>query len=220
MRFTRRHLVLAGASALCTAALGLGPELAAQSSDEAAIAQAVEAFRNAMLAADRSQFEALCADQLSYGHSAGRIETKAQFIDGATSGRPVWKVMTLKDQSQQIVGDTAIVRHILTGETESEGKTNAVKIGVLWSGKSKTAGGSCWRGRPIGSRSAVSAARGIGGSCDAGRTPDPDPGLVFNQENPREGALPEGPPLPGAAIWITIQHVALPGVQCVGDVNS
>ena len=39
--------------------------------------------------------------------------------------------MTLTDQSQQIVGDTAIVRHILTGETESEGKTNAVKIGVL-----------------------------------------------------------------------------------------
>ena len=79
----------------------------------------------------RSQFEALCADQLSDGHSAGRIETKAQFIDGATSGRSVWKVMTLTDQSQQIVGDTAIVRHILTGETESEGKTNAVKIGVL-----------------------------------------------------------------------------------------
>ena len=131
MRFTRRHLVLAGAGALCTGALGLGSELAAQSSDEAAIAQAVEAFRNAMLAADRSQFEALCAHQLSYGHSAGRIETKAQFIDGATSGRSVWKFINLTDQSNQIVGNTAIVRHILTGETESEGKINAVKIGVL-----------------------------------------------------------------------------------------
>ena len=63
MRCTRRHLALAGAGALCTAALGFGMELAAQSSDEAAIAQAVEAFRNAMLAADRSQFEALCAEQ-------------------------------------------------------------------------------------------------------------------------------------------------------------
>ena len=45
MRCTRRHLALAGAGALCTAAWGLGAELAAQSSDEVAIAQAVEAFR-------------------------------------------------------------------------------------------------------------------------------------------------------------------------------
>ena len=115
---------------MAVALLGAVP-VAAQSSDEAAVAQAVEAFRNTMLTADRSQFEALCADQLSYGHSAGRIETKAQFINGAVSGRSVWKFMTLTDQSHQIVGNNAIVRHILTGETESEGKTNAIKIGLL-----------------------------------------------------------------------------------------
>jgi hypothetical protein len=55
MRFTRRHLVLAGAGVLCTAALGFDPELTAQSSDEAAIAQAVEASQNAMLTTDRNQ---------------------------------------------------------------------------------------------------------------------------------------------------------------------
>jgi ketosteroid isomerase-like protein len=107
------------------------PMAAAQSNDEAAVAQAVEAFRNAMLKADRSQFETLCADQLSYGHSAGRVENKAQFIDAATSGRSTWKFITLTDQTNQIVGNTAIVRHTLTGETERDGKTNPVKIGVL-----------------------------------------------------------------------------------------
>ena len=107
------------------------PVVAAPSSDEAAVAQAVEAFRNAMLKADRSQFEALCADQLSYGHSAGRVENKAQFIDAATSGQSTWKFITLTGQTTQIVGDTAVVRHTLTGETERDGKTNPVKIGVL-----------------------------------------------------------------------------------------
>ena len=105
--------------------------VAAQSSEESAVAQAVEAFRNAMLKADRGQFESLTADQLSYGHSAGRIETKAQFIDAATSGRSTWKFITLTDQTNQVVGQNAIVRHILTGETERDGKTNPVKIGVL-----------------------------------------------------------------------------------------
>ena len=103
----------------------------AQSGDEAAVAQAVEAFRNAMLKADRGQFEALCADQLSYGHSAGRVENKAQFIDAATSGRSTWKFITLTDQTIHVVGDTAIVRHTLTGETARDGQTNPVKIGVL-----------------------------------------------------------------------------------------
>jgi ketosteroid isomerase-like protein len=105
--------------------------VAAQSGDEAAVAQAVEAFRNATLKADRSQLQALCADQLSYGHSSGRVENKSQFIDAATSGRSTWKFITLTDQTNQIVGDNAIVRHTLTGETERDGKTNPVKIGVL-----------------------------------------------------------------------------------------
>jgi hypothetical protein len=113
------------------ALLGAVPEAAVQSGDEAAVAQAVEAFRNAMLKADRAQFEALTADQLSYGHSAGRVETKAQFIDAATSGRSTWKFITLTDQTIQIVGNNAIVRHTLSGETERDGKTNSVKIGVL-----------------------------------------------------------------------------------------
>jgi ketosteroid isomerase-like protein len=115
---------------MALALLGGAPVLA-QSNNEAAVAQAVEAFRNAMLKADRSQFEALTAEQLSYGHSAGRVETKAQFIDAATSGQSRWKFITLTDQTIQIVGPTAIVRHTLTGETERDGKTNPVKIGVL-----------------------------------------------------------------------------------------
>jgi hypothetical protein len=116
---------------IALALLGGVPVTAAQSGDEAAVAKAVEAFRNAALKADRGQFEALTADQLSYGHSAGRVENKAQFIDGATSGRSTWKFITLTDQTINIVGNTAIVRHTFTGESERDGKTNPVKLGVL-----------------------------------------------------------------------------------------
>ena len=112
-------------------ALRAAAPVAAQSGDEAAVAQTVEAFRHAMLKADRGQFEALTAEQLSYGHSAGRVEDKTQFIDAATGGQSRWTFITLTDQTIQIVGKNAIVRHTLTGETERDGKTNPVKIGVL-----------------------------------------------------------------------------------------
>jgi ketosteroid isomerase-like protein len=118
-------------SIIAIALLGAASGVMAQSGEEAAVAQAVETFRNAMLTADRAQFTALTADQLSYGHSAGRVENKTQFIDAATSGQSRWKFITRTDQTIQFVDKNAIVRHTLTGETERDGKTNPVKIGVL-----------------------------------------------------------------------------------------
>jgi ketosteroid isomerase-like protein len=108
------------------------PALAAQSADEAAVTQAVEAFRKAVLAKDKGQFEALLADQLIYGHSDGRTETKAEYIADATSKRALWKSIDLTNQTVKVTGDTAIVRHIYTGESEREGgKIQATKIGVV-----------------------------------------------------------------------------------------
>jgi ketosteroid isomerase-like protein len=123
-----RKLIL---STIVMALLGAASVVMAQSGDETSVAQAVEAFRNAMLNADRAQLTALIADQLSYGHSSGRVENKTQFIDAATSGQSRWKFITLTDQTIQIVDNDAVVRHTLTGETERDGKTNPVRIGVL-----------------------------------------------------------------------------------------
>jgi len=131
MTLQRRHLGIAGAGALALVASGVGSAALAQAGDEVAVAKAVEAFREAMHKADKTAFEKLCADQLSYGHSAGRIETKAEFIAASTNGKTVWKSITLSDTSVKIVGSNAIARHKLTGETLSEGKTNAINIGIL-----------------------------------------------------------------------------------------
>lgn len=130
MPVDRRRIAFAGSAALISLAMVAG-QTQAQGGDEAAVAAAVEAFRTAMLKADKAAFERLCAEQLSYGHSAGRIETKAEFIAASTSGRSSWNFINLADASIRIVGDNAIARHTLTGETLSEGKTTAIKIGIL-----------------------------------------------------------------------------------------
>jgi ketosteroid isomerase-like protein len=129
MTLQRRDIALAGIGAVV--ALAAGSAALAQSADEAAVAKAVEAFREAMLKKDKAAFDKLCAEEMSYGHSAGRMETKAQFIADATGERSMWKSITLSDASVTIVGANAIARHKLTGENVSEGKTNAINIGVL-----------------------------------------------------------------------------------------
>jgi hypothetical protein len=102
---------------MAMALLGAASVGAAQSGDQAE--------------ADRSPFEVLIAELLRDGQSAGRVENTSPCIDAATSGQSRWPFSLLIDQTTQIVGDNAIVRHTLTGETERDGKTNPVNIGVL-----------------------------------------------------------------------------------------
>lgn len=131
MILQRRHFSVGGAYGLALLASGITAGALAQAGEEATVAQAVEAFRTAMHKADKSAFEKLCADEMSYGHSAGKLETKAEFIAASTSGKTTWTAITLSDATVKVVGGNAIARHILTGETLSEGKTTPIKIGIL-----------------------------------------------------------------------------------------
>ena len=120
-------------SVLCLALLAsLGPQLAlAQSADEAAVAQAVEALRKTTFARDPKGFGELISENVSYGHSDGRVENKKKFIDGQVANKSVFKSLAFTDQTIQVNGDRAIVRNIYNSVTELDGKTNNTKIGVL-----------------------------------------------------------------------------------------
>jgi hypothetical protein len=129
MKLDRRSLAALGAGA--AALVAFAAPAVADGADLTAVAQGVEAFRAAMIAADRKAFEQLCADELSYGHSAGKIESKQVFIDNATNGKSSWTTLNFSDVSNSVAGNNAISRFMLTGQTLSEGKTTDIKIGVL-----------------------------------------------------------------------------------------
>jgi ketosteroid isomerase-like protein len=131
MRLTRRHLAIAGAAALATANLLHNSAVHADAADEAAVKENVEALRKALLAADKAQLEQLTADQLSYGHSDGKVQTKAQFVDGVIGRKAVVKSLAFPELTVAVAGDAAITRHIYASESETDGKPNNVRIGVL-----------------------------------------------------------------------------------------
>lgn len=125
MTLHRRALAALALAATATPAF-------AQSADEAAIARQIEALTRAMIAVDRAQLTALTSDALSYGHSAGRIENKAQFIANLEARNASFRTINLSDQTIQVSGDDAIVRHLFTGETVSQqGTVTPVRIGIL-----------------------------------------------------------------------------------------
>jgi len=139
MTISRRYI---GAFAFLTLGTTALPAFA-ETNDQAAVAEAVAALTKAMLAADRAKLEALVSDSLSYGHSAGAIQDKKDFVEVIASKKTVYKSIELSKQTVAVAGNNAIVRHAWESESGSgDGKWNVSKIGVLqvWQ---KDAGG--WR---------------------------------------------------------------------------
>src|SRR6478736_2233568 len=122
MDIDRRQVAL---PALAIGLLGLAPAFAA-SADEEAVTKKVEAFRAAQVAADAKAFDALCAAELSYSHSTGRVEDKPTFIANATSGKSKFLSLAYDDMKVRVVGTVAIVRFHWKGESEvvADGKKN------------------------------------------------------------------------------------------------
>ena len=129
MIIDRRQLAL---PALAFGLLGVVPAFAA-SADEEAVAKNVEAFRKAQIAQDSEVLAALCAAELSYSHSDGRVEDKATFIANATNGKSKTLSLQYQDVSVRVVGPAAIVRFHWLGESEAvaDGKKSSTNLHIL-----------------------------------------------------------------------------------------
>jgi ketosteroid isomerase-like protein len=129
MTINRRELAL---PVLGLALLGAGPAWA-DSADEEAVAKKVEEFRKAQLASDGKALGALCWDELSYSHSSGVVQDKAEFIAGSTDPKVKFNSVDYQDVKIRIVGPAAIVRFHWLAEQESvpDGKKSATNLHIL-----------------------------------------------------------------------------------------
>ena len=110
--------------------LSIGSSYAA-TPNKSTVEQAVETMRLAMLSADKAQLENVALPSLTYGHSSAVIENKAEFVDAIVSGRSGFTSLEFQDQTITTEGDTAIVRHVFSADTNNSGKIGKVKIGVM-----------------------------------------------------------------------------------------
>ena len=132
MDVSRRDFAVAGAFALGASGLLLtGSAGAAAAADEAAVAQSIETLRKGILEADKKKLDQVAAAQISYGHSDGRVQNKAEFIDGVMTRKQVQKSLSFPELKVFVAGNTAVARHIYLGESELDGKQTTTRIGAL-----------------------------------------------------------------------------------------
>jgi len=130
MDLSRRDLAAAAAVLALGAAAFVSPALA-NPEDETAVKKAVEEIKAAYIKQDKAKLEAMSLPQLTYSHSDGRIEDKAKFVEGVMGRKATVKSLEYPEMTVQVVGNTAVVRHLWVSQTELEGKTTDTKIGVM-----------------------------------------------------------------------------------------
>jgi hypothetical protein len=103
-----------------------------QTGKEGAVSAAVEALRKAMIAGDRAGLQQLAADELTYGHSSGRLENKSEFVEALASGKSGFTAIELNDQTVSVIDNVALVRHGFVGTRKADGDKMKLMILTVW----------------------------------------------------------------------------------------
>jgi hypothetical protein len=132
MELSRRDLAAVGALALgASSLLQNSSALAEGGGDEAAVKKSIDELRMAQLKQDKAKLEPLLSDQLSYGHSDGRVDGKASLVEGTMNRKATVKSIDFPELKITVTGNAAVARHLYVSESELEGKPTSTKIGAL-----------------------------------------------------------------------------------------
>ena len=100
------------------------------------VVTAINQLIKAMVTTDESLLNSILAEELVYGHSSGKVQNKSKFIAEILSGEPLRYISVEPlDQTIQLAGDVAVVRHIFTAETKNvDGEPGSLRIGnmMVW----------------------------------------------------------------------------------------
>lgn len=99
------------------------------------IENAVNRLTKLMITPDSVALDQLILNNLSYGHSSGKVQSKAEFLHSLLSGESDFVDINLTDQTIVLQNKTALVRHTLNAKTNDKNVPGNVKLYILliWS---------------------------------------------------------------------------------------
>ena len=111
-----------------------GFNLQGQTKKENHIIQLMNELNQAIVNADSASLSSMVWDELSYGHSSGLIQNKAAFIAGVLHGANQFKKFELQNQTVDVNGKTAVLRHLSIAQAVNKGNQVEIKFGniLIW----------------------------------------------------------------------------------------
>jgi hypothetical protein len=103
----------------------------AQTKHEIAVAAAVERLNKGILDPDKALLESIASEALSYGHSGGKVQNKAEFVEDLLHGTFDFLSVTTSNQKIMVSGKNAVVRHTFVAKATNAGTPVDLNIGNL-----------------------------------------------------------------------------------------
>ena len=100
--------------------------------DEGAIMKTLEAMAHATVHKDFAALEKLYVEDLTYGHSSGATETRAEMIAGFRRPARIAESMTFSGTDIRIYGDVALAKGITDFHNGTVGNIRDSHHNILW----------------------------------------------------------------------------------------
>ena len=82
----------------------------------------------AMMKADAEELNRVLADDLTYTHSSGQVDTKSQLIESLKSGERKYQTIEPQDVKVRLYGDAAVVTGRAKLKTVSKGQESSFQV--------------------------------------------------------------------------------------------
>ena len=100
-------------------------------SPEKLVETVIDELTKAMLHPDKQKLDKLISENVSYGHSAGLVQNKAEIIDNLVNGPFKFLTIDIADQTIKVVSDVAITRQTMNVDYIENGVNGKYKFGIL-----------------------------------------------------------------------------------------
>jgi ketosteroid isomerase-like protein len=118
---------------LCGLVLAWAGSLAAANNpkDEQAVTATLEAVAKATVDKDAATLDKIYAEEVTYSHSAGNTQTKAQVLKGL-EGRSINESMVFSETTIRFYGDVALAKGICDFRNGPPGNVTDHHLNILW----------------------------------------------------------------------------------------
>ncbi len=98
---------------------------------EKAILSVMDTWKQAMMSRDKATLEKLYAPDLTYTHSNGKNETKAEAVEAVVNGKGRFESIEFSGTTVRVYGNTALVKGRVMIKTNTDGKQANNNLDIL-----------------------------------------------------------------------------------------
>ena len=127
----RRDLSIKSFFAVGATMVGMAKLSSASACETDEILAAIELYRKSMVAGDGAKLLELSADDMSFGHANGVVQTKVEFVKTVVEKSEIFNSIKLYDHNIHTIGDLAIARHTFDADLMYEGKNLQLVLNIV-----------------------------------------------------------------------------------------